>query len=483
MEVFSSVVVVLLVGLADSWVLGGGWVSAADTTDPQRPNILFILADDLGYGDLGCYGQRTIQTPNIDKLAAEGLRCTSVYAGTTVCAPSRCSLMTGLHTGHCVIRGNDRVPLRPEDVTVAEVLKKRGYTTGIIGKWGLGEPESTGVPNRKGFDYFFGYLNQQHAHNYYPDYLWRNEEKVRLKNVIKPVGDVGAGIATERAEYAPDLFTREALAFLERNQRQPFFLYLTYIIPHANNEAGKQGMEVPDYGPYASQDWPEPEKGFAGMVHRLDRDVGLVLRKLKELGLAENTIVFFSSDNGPHKEGGNNPYFFNSRGPLRGIKRDLYEGGIRVPMIVRWPGRIKPDGVSDQPWAFWDFLPTAAELAGAQPPDNLDGISMLPALLGQPQKNQHEFFYWEFHEQGSSQAVRMGNWKAVRNGRRAAPLELYNLAQDLGEDHNVATDYPEVVAKIENYLQTARTESANWPLQDRKPPGAAARKKAAAAKN
>src|SRR6516162_1054573 len=335
---------------------------------PSRPNIILILADDLGYGDVGCYGQKRIQTPQIDRLAAEGMRFTQCYAGSTVCAPSRCALMTGLHSGHGTVRGNALVPLAPEDVTVAEVLKEANYATALIGKWGLGEPGSTGIPNRKGFDYFFGYLNQQHAHNYYPDYLWKNQEKVNLAgNVVKN------NVATERAQYSHDLFTNQALGFLDSRKRltpdKPFFLYLAYTIPHANNERGRaegNGMEVPSDAPYSGRPWPQAQKNHAAMITRLDADVGKLLERLKVLGLDEQTIIFFSSDNGPHKEGGADPKFFQSAGALRGHKRDLTEGGIRVPMIVRWPGKIKAGTVSDQVWAFWDFLPTAAELAGCK---------------------------------------------------------------------------------------------------------------------
>ncbi|MCL5019435.1 MAG: arylsulfatase [Patescibacteria group bacterium] len=335
-----------------------------------KTNIIFILADDLGYGDLGCYGQQQTKTPNIDRLSAEGTRFTDCYSGSTVCAPSRCCLMTGQHTGHARIRGNKLVPLLPEDLTVAEVLKKVGYTTGIIGKWGLGEAETTGIPNKKGFDEWFGYLNQRHAHNYYPELLWKNKEMYFLN----------------KGEYSHDLFTREAVNFIKTNKNNPFFLYLTYTIPHANNELGnltKNGMEVPDDIPYSNESWHQVEKNFAAMITRMDRDIGTLMTLLRELNLDENTIVFFTSDNGPHKEGGHDNTFFQSSGPLRGFKRDLYDGGIRVPMIVRWKEHIKAGAVSDQVWAFWDFLPTVCEVAGTAIPQGIDGISMLPALLGE----------------------------------------------------------------------------------------------------
>jgi arylsulfatase A-like enzyme len=423
---------------------------------PRKPNILFILADDLGYGDLGCYGQKMLATPNIDSLAAEGVRFTQAYAGSTVCAPSRCCLMTGHHTGHARIRGNLRVPLEPQDITVAEVLKKAGYRTGLIGKWGLGNPYTTGVPNEQGFDEFYGYLDQQHAHSYYPDSLWDNKDQRML------AGNLGV-----HSQYSHDLFTERALNFLGKEKGRPFFLYLAYTIPHANNELGRDtgnGMEVPEDAPFSGRDWPQPEKNFAAMMHRLDRDVGKLLARLKSEGLEKDTIVFFSSDNGPHREGGHDPDFFHSRGPLRGIKRDLYEGGIRVPMLARWPARIKPAQVSDQPWAFWDFLPTAAELAGVPSPSGIDGISMVPALTGGAQK-PHDPFYWEFHERGFSQGVRISDWKGVRSGRKSK-LELYDLSKDVGERDDIAATHPDVVQRIERVMSQARTESSDFPVKD-----------------
>ncbi|HEY3129392.1 MAG TPA: arylsulfatase [Acidobacteriota bacterium] len=418
------------------------------TATARKPNIIFILADDLGYGDLGCFGQRVIKTPNIDQLAKQGMRFSQCYAGSTVCAPSRCALMTGFHTGHGRVRGNGLVPLLPQDRTVAEILKQAGYATSLIGKWGLGEPGTTGTPNKKGFDEFFGYLNQTHAHNYYPEYLWKDEEKYFLKT----------------GEYSDDLFTREALDFVRRKKDRPFFLYLAYTIPHANNELGAKtgnGMEVPSDAPYSGESWPQKEKNFAAMVTRMDGDIGKLLALLKELRIESETVVFFSSDNGPHKEGGHDPGFFHSSGSLRGIKRDLYEGGIRVPMIVRWPGKVKA-GTSSQVWAFWDFLPTAAELAGAKIPAGIDGISMMPVLLGQSQKS-HQYLYWEFHEHGFSQAVRMGDWKAVRPAP-GMPLQVYDLKTDLGERNDVADRHPELLASIEQILDSARTQSNDWPV-------------------
>lgn len=417
-----------------------------------RPNVIFIMADDLGYGDLGCYGQKVIRTPNIDRLAEEGTRFTQFYAGSTVCAPSRCCLMTGLHTGHARVRGNKTVPLATEDVTVSEVFKKAGYTTGIIGKWGVGEPGSTGVPNRQGFDYWFGYLNQHHAHDYYTDYLWRDETKVLLP------GNADG----KRETYTHDLFTAEALSFLDEHKAKPFFLYLPYTVPHANNELGRDtgdGMEVPEYGRFADMDWPTPHKGHAAMIERLDRDIGAIMAKLKALDIDENTLVLFTSDNGPHKEGGATVEFFDSNGELRGLKRDLYEGGIRVPMIVRWLNKTPAGETSDHVWAMWDFLPTMAELIDVEPPADLDGRSMLATMKGKPCQ-QSEFLYWEFHEGGFFQAVRMGQWKAVVPFRKS--LELYDLTRDIAEEHNVAEQHPGIVKQIETYLATARTESEHW---------------------
>jgi arylsulfatase A-like enzyme len=431
---------------------------------PKKPNIVFILADDLGYGDLGCYGQEMIRTTKLDRMASEGMRFTQCYAGSTVCAPSRCTLMTGTTTGHSIVRGNGAVALRPEDKTVAEMLKDAGYATALIGKWGLGGPNSTGQPNKKGFDYFYGYLDQVHAHNYYPDFLWRDRERVKFDgNVQSSI----KGVAEKRAQYAPDLFEIEALSFIERHKDGPFFLYFATTIPHANNERKKaegNGNEVPDLHGYGDRDWPEPEKSKAAMITHLDAQVGKILSKLRELRIDENTIVFFTSDNGPHKEGGNDPRFFDSSGGLRGIKRDLYEGGIREPMIVRWPKHIQAGAASDFSWAFWDFLPTCAELAGVKAPDGIDGVTVLPTLLGKGEQKSHECLYWEFHEGGSKQAVRFSDWKAIKFGPKG-PIELFNLRADPGEQQNVARQHPDIVAKADKFIQTARTSSDRWPLK------------------
>jgi arylsulfatase A-like enzyme len=441
---------------------------AADAP-PRKPNIVFILADDLGYGDLACYGQQKIQTPHIDRLAADGLRFTQAYAGATVCAPSRCSLMTGLHGGHARIRGNKRVPLQPQDVTVADVLKKAGYATALCGKWGLGQPDDAGAPNKHGFDHFFGYADQYHAHNYYPAYLWRNDQKFPLANVMptdKP-GSFGQGVAVEKKQWSHDVIAAEAISWIKSNQDKPFFLYLALTLPHANNEAGNAGMEVPTDAPYSDKPWPQPEKGKAAMITRLDATVGQVMALLKDLKLDDDTIVIFTSDNGPHNEGGVDAKFFQSSGPLRGTKRDLYEGGIRVPMIARWPNKIAPGKTTDFPTAFWDFLPTAADLAGATDklPPNLDGQSILPTLQGKPQK-PHDHLYFEFHERGFDQAVRFGNWKAVRNGFDQ-PLELYDLKADLGETTNLAPSHPDVIKQATDFLAAARTDSPDFPIDKR----------------
>ncbi len=420
------------------------------------PNIVFIMADDLGYGDLGCYGQKVIKTPNIDRLAAEGVRCTAAYSASTVCAPSRCGLMTGMHMGHATVRGNrsPEVALRPGDVTVAEVLKQAGYATGMFGKWGVGGPVTLGRPNAQGFDEFFGYLSQWHAHELFPSHLWDNE----VEHFIAENRAGGRGV------YSQDLFAERSLDFMERNVHRPFFLYLPSALPHANNELGRRtgdGMEVPHYGSYADRDWPNPERGFAAMIEFLDRDVGRILDKLDELKLADNTIVFFTSDNGPHEEGGHKLDFFNSNGKLRGMKRDQYEGGIRVPTLVRWPGKIPAGSVCDEPWAFWDVLATCADLAGVPAPET-DGISMLPALQGKPQQS-HEYLYWEFHERRFAQAIRMGKWKAVRLNPHE-PVELYDLEADESETTDIAARHPDIVRKMEELFRTARIDSIEFPV-------------------
>ena len=424
----------------------------------RRPNIVFIIADDLGYGDLSCYGQNQLSTLNIDRLAKEGMRFTQAYSGATVCAPSRCSLMSGLHGGHARIRGNrnPEIPLEAGDLTIAEALKKSGYRTGLFGKWGLGYTGTPGIPNKKGFDEFFGYHTQLQAHTYYPHQLYENGRDFTI----------AANWGTKARQYAPDLIADRALKFLDGDRDRPFFLYMPSTIPHANNELGRDtgdGMEIPDWGEFAKRDWPNPEKGFAAMMARLDRDVGRVLDKLRETGADQNTVVIFSSDNGPHQEGGHSAKFFNSSGPLRGIKRDLYEGGIRVPFLIRWPGVAAPGSTSEQPIAFWDMLPTLAEIGGGTVPRGLDGISVTPAVRGQALP-EGRVFYWEFHEGGFNRAIRFGDWKAIQFGKDG-PIELYNLKTDLAETTDVAAGHSDVIATARKHFAAARVESPQFPLQ------------------
>lgn len=439
----------------------------------EKPNVIFVMADDLGYGDLGCYGQTEIETPNIDGMAAEGMKFTNYYAGSTVCAPSRCVLMTALHTGHCFIRGNSKWNLRIGDVTVGEVAQKAGYKTGAFGKWGLGHENSGGHPIVQGFDEFYGYLDQHHAHNYYPSFLIRNLKRETLTNVVPGEGDYGQGVATEKNEYSHDLIFAEALQFIDRHKDEPFFLYLPVTIPHANNEAREAGMEIPDYGIYAEKDWPDPQKGLAAMITRLDTDMGLLFFKLREHGLDEKTLVFFTSDNGPHAEGGNDPEFFDSNGPLRGKKRDLYEGGIRVPMIARWPGRIEPGAETDHISGHQDLMATFGELASAFYPPGFDGLSMAPTLLGnEDEQEQHEYLYWEFHEGKFAQAVRMGKWKAIRYLTDDETLELYDLEADVGEEHNVAAEHESIARDLAQIMEEAHEPSREWPIDPSKRPPA-----------
>ncbi|MHC4477966.1 MAG: sulfatase-like hydrolase/transferase [Planctomycetota bacterium] len=419
----------------------------------KRPNIIYIMADDLGFGNLGCYGGTRILTPSVDRMAGEGMRFTEVYAGHCVCAPSRSVLMTGQHTGHTRVRDNKcmvggvkdeitgggcRLPLLPEDVTVAEVLKQAGYATGITGKWGLGDPGTTGIPTRQGFDEWLGYLNQNHANEYYTDYLWRDEEKIVLEGNLNG----------KRSQYTHDMFAEFALDFIREHRNEPFFLYVPFTIPHFNHE-------VPSIGLYNDKPWKETEKIYAAMVTRMDKDIGRILDLLKELDIDEDTIVFFCSDNGGTLWGTMPPY--------RGSKGGLMEGGIRTPMIVRWPGKITAGAVSDARWYFADVMPTLAELAGAKAPENIDGVSVVPTLFGKKQDELHErFMYWEAPRE-LQQVVRWRNWKAAIR-KRGARIRLYNLAEDPGEHNDVAEKHPDIVAVFEEYLRTARTETPNWPL-------------------
>ncbi|MFO7692084.1 MAG: arylsulfatase [Vicinamibacterales bacterium] len=449
-------------------------VDAAAQAVP-RPNIILILADDLGYGDIGSYGQQIIQTPNLDRLAAEGLRFTQFYAGSTVCAPSRSVLMTGRHMGHTRVRGNAGAgnyaaqTLTAGDTTVARVLQDAGYTTALIGKWGLGEMGSGGEPNRQGFDYFYGVVNQTHAHNHYPDFVWRNTGKVPLPNVVTPVGPVpGAGYATTRVQYANDLFFSEAAGFVERHADRPFFLFLSLTVPHANNERARalgDGQEVPDYGPYASKDWADPLKGQAAMITRMDGRIGALLAQLKRLGIDDRTLVVFTSDNGPHKEGGPayDPDFFDANGPFSGIKRSLTDGGIRVPFIARWPGQIRAGGTSAHVGYFGDLMATFAELAGARPPAGIDSLSLVPTLAGRGAQATHPYLYWEFYEGGFSQAVLLdGRWKGIRLKSPAAPIQIYDLASDPGEAIDIATREPNLARRVTAILREAHVDNEHW---------------------
>ncbi len=467
-------------------------LQAADAAK-DRPNIIFIMADDMGYGDLSCFGQTKFQTPNIDRIASEGIRFTQCYAGSTICAPSRSVLMTGQHTGHTHIRGNmcrvggslgykgkrqvRRMYLTDEDQTVGNVLQKAGYRTGLVGKWHLGAYNPDAGPLDRGFDEFYGWLIRSAATGgYYPLKRWRNRE----------LYDVMDNKNRQRRWYSTDICTNEAIEFLKNNKDRHFFLYLAYNNPHSP-------LEVPDLGPYKDKDWPEHIKTYAAMVHRLDQCIGQLTQTLKELRIDEKTIVFFTSDNGPRSEPTQQltevADFFDSNGPLRGYKRDLYEGGIRVPMIVRWPGKVPSGVTSDLPWYFADFLPTAAGLAAraaspkgwtgsgptslgwtgtnrpsaGEPPKNINGISIVPVLLGQKRDLGDRFLYWEYFERGFQQAVRWRNYKAIRL-KPNEQLLLFDLSQDPGEEHNIAGEHPEVIAWIEQYLKTARTESPNWPV-------------------
>jgi arylsulfatase A-like enzyme len=420
------------------------------------------MADDLGYGDLGCYGQERIQTPNIDRLADEGVRFTQAYSGATVCAPSRCCLMTGVHGGHARVR--DNVPhgvfLQPDDITIANVLKGAGYQTGAIGKWSLGNPGSWGVANWQGFDYFYGHLNQDQAHFYYPHYLWEDNKVVLLD------GNRGG----KQGEYTQDLFTEKALDFIDTNKQRPFFLYLPFTIPHWSDYdmSSDDSQLVPTDAPYTDEDWPQVEKNYAAMVTHMDRDVGRIMNRLKEYGLDSNTLVVFTSDNGPSAEGLHDPSYFRSGGTLRGCKRDLYEGGIRIPFIVRWPGQAPAGATSDQVFAFWDMLPTFAEAAGLPPTGLGDGVSMLPEFRGEAPATQHDYLYWDYgHIRGNfQQAIRTEQWKGVRYGLQGA-VELYNLDEDIGEATDVSAIHPDVVTRIEGMMAEAFVEAPDYPI---KPP-------------
>jgi arylsulfatase A-like enzyme len=448
--------------LAGSCIFGTAF-GASKEIDAKKPNVIYILADDAGYADISCYGQKLFSTPNIDSMAASGIKFTDHYAGCTVCAPSRCSLMTGLHTGHCFTRGNVGFqgydyPIPAETYTAGNLFKENGYRTACIGKWGLGGPDTSGHPLKHGFDRFYGYLSQHNAHFYYPNFLWDNENKVELN----------------AKAYSHSLIQSRALDFINESDERPFFLYLTYTIPHAELAATDEYMEqfegkypqghahickAPGRG-YGTQE--KPRQAFAAMMKQLDDSVGEVLEALKANGIDDNTLVFFSSDNGPHAEGGADPEFFDSNGPLTGIKRDLYDGGIRVPFIARWQGKIDSGRVTGHISAFWDILPTCAEILGAKLPGRTDGISLLPTLTGKGKQEEHEFLYWEFHEQGGKQALRMGKWKAVRLGvskDARAPVMLFDITKDIAEQNDVAGKFPEVAARAARIMAEQHEKS------------------------
>ncbi len=447
----------------------------------RKPNIILILADDLGYGDLGCFGQKTLKTPRLDTMAKEGMKLTQFYAGCTVCAPSRSVLMTGKHMGRTTVRGNSTKPIviKPGQQTLATVLKKANYSTACIGKWGIGTPDNFTNPNDVGFDHFYGYINMWHAHNFYPEFLIRNGKIEMLQNEVAPkwkrwqdpkIAQAGQGVAIKKVQYAPDLFTQDALRFIRENEENPFFLYFAMNVPHTNNEAGNQGMEVPDIGEFAEKNWPEPEKGFATMIKNIDRDVGQIIDLVNELNLASNTLVIFTSDNGPHQEGGHRADFFNSSGPFRGMKRDLTEGGIRVPTIAWWPGKIKANTTNDHQWYFGDFMKTFAELAGTKAPEDIDSDSFLSTLQGNPPKKQwvrKSQLYWEFLERGSAQAVRFGKWKALRKPMFTGPIQLYDLSFDHEEKKDHAKLRPDLVKYAKNLLDQSHEPDPNWKAPER----------------
>lgn len=442
------------------------------TPDVSRPNIIYILADDLGYGDLSCMGQQNFSTPNIDKLAAEGVLFTQHYAGCSVSAPSRSTLLTGQHTGHTPIRGNAELgeegqkPIPADTYTVMKLFKENGYTTGTFGKWGLGAPDTEGAPENMYVDSFYGYNCQRMAHNYYPHHLWDNGVKVEL----------AANDSTNEGAYAPYLIHDKAMQFITENKDNSFFLYYASVLPHAELRLPEEeiapfsGKYLPEkiysgkdngvkQGAYGSQ--TESHAAFVAMITLLDKQVGDVMQHLENLGIADNTLIIFTSDNGPHIEGGADPHYFDSNGELQGLKRDLYEGGIRVPFIAKWAGRISPNTTNAHVSAFWDFLPTVADILDVETPQQIDGISFLPSLLGNTsQQEQHPYLYWEFHEQGGRQAVRYGDWKGViYNLDKGGEMELYNLGTDIQESNNVALQYPEIVEEIKEIMKCARIES------------------------
>ncbi len=461
-----------------------GCANAAQRTrfgaNRKKTNIVYLIADDLGYAELGCYGQKKIKTPNIDKLASQGMKFTQHYSGNPVCAPSRCVLMTGKHSGHAQVRGNKQVggkegwklgsttggqwPLKAGTVTVAGILKDAGYRTGAFGKWGLGRVGTTGDPNKQGFDHFFGYICQRQAHTYYPNHLWRDGK----------VEWIEANKGGKEGAYSHDLIANEALKFVKANKDKPFFLYVPFTIPHVALQVPEDSLaeykgkwpDPPYMGDKGYFPHPNPRACYAAMVTRMDRDVGRIMSLLKELNLEDNTIVMFTSDNGPTFNGGSDSAFFESARPLRGLKGSVYEGGIRVPFIVRWPAKVKAGSVSEHICAFWDFLPTCCELIGVDAPSDIDGISILPTLLTQRGKQKkHKYLYWELR---GRQGVRMGRWKAVRTNPNKK-IQLYDLDKDIGEQNDIADANPEILTKMAELMKTGRTESKVFPLPKPKP--------------
>jgi arylsulfatase A-like enzyme len=457
-----------------------GVVSASESgrwgpDSADRPSMIVILADDLGWGELGSYGQRVIRTPHLDAMAREGLRFQQFYAGATVCAPSRSVFLTGKHQGRTRVRGNStdfaRGALRRDDVTVAVPLRDAGYRTAIFGKWGLGElgAASGGLPHHHGFERFVGFLNHWHAHNHFPDFLWRDRDRISLPNRARSVGELGGSITDDPILFADDLITDQVLQFVTKHQGQRFFIYWCPLLPHANNEryhSMGDGAQVPDFGPYTLEDWPEPDKGHAAMITRLDSYVGRLLHHLRSLHLAESTLVFFTSDNGPHRESGHDISRFQPTGPWRGMKRDLWEGGIRVPAIAWWPGTIEPGRLTKRVAYLGDWFATAMEMAGLPVPDGLDSLSLVATFMGKEEESpQHEFLYWEFTERVPQQAGLIdGRWKIHRRGAADQPLEIFDLAVDPREENNVAPNYPELVRRGLELLENARTPSTDWPL-------------------
>lgn len=459
---------------AGAVVLAGLQAAPGQQPRPDRPNVVYIMADDLGYGDVASYGQREIQTPNIDRLARDGVRFTQFYAGSTVCAPSRAVLMTGRHMGHVSVRGNavssslGAQSLRSGERTIAQVFKDAGYATALFGKWGLGEIGSDGHPNRMGFDEFFGFLNQTHAHNYYPSFLVHDSERYPLRNVSEVENPQGGGYASTKVDYAPDVIFSKALAWFDAHRTEPFFLYFATTLPHANNEAAAargNGQEIPDYGIYRDKPWPDPDKGQAAMITHLDAQIGQLLGAIAAAGLDRQTLVIFTSDNGPHNEGRNDLARFHPSGPFRGIKRSLYEGGVRVPFIAAWPGRIAGGRTTTQVAYAGDMMATFSELTNQALPAGLDSISILPTLLDRPGQQTHEYLYFEFYEQGGRQSVRFGDWKAIREPMKTGPVQIFDLSRDPSEAADLAAARPDIVARAAAYMDAAHVDDPRWQVR------------------